>query len=47
MSEATSHLEGFIDGNGLSINMWNPNISYSKNDIVLYFVKESKQISVD
>ena len=32
---------------GLGITMWNPNVTYSKNDIVLYFKEETNQVSPD
>ncbi len=47
MSEATADLEKELGLGGKSITMWNPNIQYSKNDIVLYFKQERKQVAPD
>ena len=47
MSWATSDLEDALDGKGKQITMWNPNITYGKDDVVLYFKEENKQVAPD
>ena len=48
MNDGVSELEEYTKSiSGLGITMWSPNVTYSKNDIVLYYKQESKQISPD
>ena len=47
MTESTKDLESFIDFSGKTITMWNPNMVYQKDDIVLYFKSETKQKNPD
>ena len=37
-------LESSIGGMGREITLWNPNMVYAKDDIVLYFKQESRQV---
>jgi len=36
-----------VDGQSLSLTIWDPNVSYDEGDIVVYFKEESKQTSVE
>ena len=47
MNYAITTLERKVGIGHKTINLWNPNVSYQKDDIVLYFKKETKQISPD
>jgi len=46
LASATEDLEEAVSGlSGKSITLWNPNIVYAKDDIVLHFKTEEKQVS--
>ena len=45
MDAATTDVEDFLSGDRKTITIWNPNISYAKNDIVIYFKQEAKQVA--
>ena len=47
MSTLTSELEELADGQSLSITLWDPNVSYNKGDVVVYFKQEEGQKSVE
>jgi len=49
MAEATSDLGDWLGTTGKTITMWDPNLVYAKDDIVLYFKEEPSQVdpSVD
>lgn len=48
LNDEVSELEEYTKStSGLGITMWSPNVTYAKNDIVLYYKQESKQISPD
>ena len=45
IEQATKDLEDTIGIGGKTISLWNPNMVYAKDDIVLYFKTENKQVS--
>lgn len=47
MSQLTEEVEKLSDGGSLSLTLWDPNISYGKGDVVVYFKEESKQTSAE
>ena len=42
MSQLTADVENLVDGQSLSLSLWDPNVAYGKGDIVVYFKEESK-----
>ena len=47
MSQLTEEVEKLSNGESLSLTLWDPNISYNKGDVVVFFKEESKQTSVE
>lgn len=45
MEQATKDLEDVLGEGRKTINMWNPNVQYNKDDMVLYFKTENEQKS--
>lgn len=47
MNQLTSEIEGLVGDQQLSITLWDPNVSYGKGEVVVYFKEESEQKSVE
>lgn len=47
MAELTVKVEELAGDEQLSLTLWDPNVSYNKGDVVVYFKEESKQKSVE
>jgi hypothetical protein len=42
MSQLTSKVEELVNGQTLSLTLWDPNVSYNEGEVVVYFKEESK-----